>query len=178
MHLLKRVAFIIFLTGCATVSRFQMDGGTSFDSIRQRHISDCGLVSLVAVMNYWGISVDLQEAEKELGRAPQGGYSLGDLKQYAEKKGLIAVIMPGTIEILSHHTSLGRPCIIVYRRNQDSNHSVVVLKVYDSDEEPVKLKIMDPVFGRIRSVSGKWLTERWEPLGYPVLLVAKGQSQE
>jgi ABC-type bacteriocin/lantibiotic exporter with double-glycine peptidase domain len=177
MHFSLSIALIVILAGCATVSKFQMgEGGASFDSVRQRRTTDCGLASLIAVMDYWNVNIPLQKAKTEIGPAPREGYSLNELKQYAETKGLVAFIMPGTIETLSYHTSLGRPCIVVYKKGDGSNHGVVVLQVDDSNKESIILKIMDPVIGRVISVSDIWLIKRWEPLGYPILLVAKGES--
>lgn len=174
------------LSGCTTVTELQQTDAIKqengmvaidFQAIKQKHRLDCGAVCLVAVMNYWGINVSQQDIKKYLGDPPKGGYSLNQLKEYAQKMGLVAIVMSGTLEDLRFHCSLGRPCIVVYEKSKEKNHSVVILNVdYVSQEHPM-LKLMDPAKGKVISTSADWLTKRWKTLGSPILLVAKSSDK-
>jgi ABC-type bacteriocin/lantibiotic exporter with double-glycine peptidase domain len=175
------------MSGCAAVTELKHEEiikhsdegyGVDFKALKQRHTLDCGATCLVAVMKYWGIDVSLPEIEKFLGNPPKGGYSLNQLKEYAQKMGLVAVLTPGTLDDLYFFCSLGRPCIIVYEKEKGKNHSLVVLSVNYVNQEEQTLKVMDPAKGKIISISAKWLTGKWEILGSPILLVAKGTPDE
>lgn len=175
------------LSGCATVTELQQEGvikhadeglGVDFKALKQKHTLDCGATCLVAVMKYWGINISLQDIEKSLGKPPKRGYSLNQLKECAQKMGLVTILMPGTIDDLYFFCSLGRPCIIVYEKTKGRNHSLVVLNVDYANQEEQMLKVMDPAKGKIISISANWLSEKWKILGSPILLVAKSAPDE
>ena len=144
------------------------------DSLRVKQLSnrDCNIASLAGVLAYWGSDITQEEIKNELGRAPVSGYSLFQLKEFAEKKEFLAFVLTGDFSLLKYHTDLNRPVIIIVKSSIFRNHSLVVYKVIDKGSK-YNLNIMDPSSGQLFTYSSTSIEDSWRRLGYPIFLVGK-----
>jgi len=168
------VAGILSLTGCTSLSsRFFTapagKPGVDLLSLRQRRKQACTVTCLCSVASYWGITKDVEEIQHELGTMPKGGYTLGQLRGWARKNGLMAFVVRGSMEQLQEHTDAGRPTIATIRQRRNRNHSVVVRQVRPYDQRVV---VMDPAKGRTLEVEKKWFEDKWQAIGSPMLVLA------
>jgi hypothetical protein len=127
-------------------------------------------------MAYWGEPVSPRDVARALGRPPEGGYRLDQLKAFAESRGLAAFLIEGTLEDLRRQCGRGRPCVVVYRSGPDANHSAVVVRVGNEPGESASLLLMDPAGGRFVERSYRSLRAGWESAGFPLLLVARAEA--
>ena len=138
---------------------------------RQAEKETCALTCLMTVFEYWGRHVSSEEVRRELGEAPEGGYTLGQLRGFAGKHGFQAYIVHGDLAFLREHTGLGRPVIAVLYQN-NVNHSVVVVAI----ERDGTIIAMDPAVGRMVQMSQADFLGRWEKLDNAALLLAPGPA--
>ncbi len=152
------------------------EGKVNLLALRKSKKSDCGSACLSAVMKYWGSAITQKELDRVLGPVPKNGYTLEQLKFGAEYFGYCAFLVSGTLDDLKKHCSLGRPCIIAYRVNSKQNHTVVVYKVSKDMSGNDSIDFMDPDTGRMLNRRFHYFSEKWAPLGSPLLLVGKKQE--
>lgn len=167
--------------GCTSFSRVwnsdvvvRNDSGMSVNllAIRQLTRLDCGAASLAAVMTYWGENITQEDIKDELGKPQKHGYALVSLRDFAISRGFSAYILSATMDDLKDQCGVGRPCIVTYKTGRKTRHSVVVTKIQPGLSDHY-LIVMDPTKGKEISLKEKWFISRWEPLGSPLLLVAK-----
>lgn len=180
------IALIISLTGCALIEsatssgliKSGPDGSPEVDLAVVRQLSriDCGAACLAFVMTHWGGDYTAKGVEAQLPSPGKYGYSLSQMQSFAKSEGMMAFLFSGTMNDLRKHTSLGRPCIIVYKANRRSNHAVVVTEFIDDGKGAPKIAVMDPNKKKIAFIKQKWIKPRWQAIGSPVLLV--GSKEE
>ena len=168
----------LLLASCASfqapgrnAAGYEDSGRVSLHPRRQAGRETCALACLMTVFEYWGRHVSSEEVRRELGEAPEGGYTLGQLRDFARKHGFQAYIVHGDLAFLREHTGLGRPVIAVLYQN-NVNHSVVVVAI----ERDGTIIAMDPAVGRMVQMSQADFLGRWEKLDNAALLLAPGPA--
>jgi len=140
--------------------------------VPQRFDLSCGAASLATILNYFYMSeVDeieiikymLEHGNKE--EIAQKGFSLLDLKNYAQHKGYLAAGYKVSTDSLK---KLKIPAIILFKSGSYSHF--VVLKGVRND----KVYIADPAFGN-RSMSIEAFEEYWNGI---IFLVASKKKQQ
>jgi len=192
MHLRKQVLnscvviVLICSSGCATFDRLQSSGALhsvegqpqiNLLAARQAGSVDCGVACLSGVLKYWGSSVSQDAIKTYLGKPPKGGYTLAQLKEYAEHAHFSGFILEGSYELLQKQCQLGRPCIIVIKKSRKANHSLIVFDI-KSREKGFNLSIMDPASGKMKNMSSLDIDSRWAATGRPVLLVGLKEKEQ
>lgn len=178
---------LVFSCSCAAMERLQSSGALYLDdgkprlnllAVRQAGTTDCGVACLSGVLSYWGFSVSQDKIKSDLGHPPKGGYTLANLRDYALRHDFSAFVLQGSYDILQQQCSLGRPCIIVIKKDRKTNHSIVVVELSSSGDDR-RLLAMDPADGRLKSFPASEINSRWEAKGYPLLLIGrKGETDD
>mgnify|MGYP006422191483 CR=1 FL=1 len=172
--------------GCRAILNMQSSGAIVYVdgrprinllAVKQERRTDCGIACLSGVMNYWGAQVSADEIGAFLGPAPDAGYSLAQIKTYAEHAGFVAFLLQGSFEELKRQCDLGRPCIICVKNRGESNHSFIVYEVTMVGDD-ANLSIMDPASGRTMRISRARLRSRWSEIGSPLLLVGRKSADD
>ncbi|MFO7875688.1 MAG: cysteine peptidase family C39 domain-containing protein [Desulfovermiculus sp.] len=159
--------------------------------IKQNNNYSCGLACLVAVLDYWDVNTS-QERLLRLHPPQNGstGYSLGRLKEIAQKYGLNAYTLFADFEFIHRQLEKGRPLIVslevphnlynlefirdilVYGRVFDYltrmdtfSHYVVVCGV-----DGPHIQIMDPLYG-LKTISRQAFQAMWDRKKNALLLV-------
>jgi ABC-type bacteriocin/lantibiotic exporter with double-glycine peptidase domain len=168
-------------TGCTTFKKLQSAGViSSYDgqpklnllAVKQMRGTDCGVACLAGVMTYWGTPISQETIKGSLGKPPRGGYTLAQLRDYSRGKGFEAFVLQGSYDLIQHHCSLGRPCIIVLKKGWSQNHSIVVVKVTETEGQRI-LRAMDPANGKLSTFRWSEIDSRWELRGRPLLLIGR-----
>ncbi|MBT3192696.1 MAG: hypothetical protein HN341_09100 [Verrucomicrobia bacterium] len=183
------VMLLVSVCGCRAIYRLQTSGAIVYVdgrprinllAVKQERQTDCGIACLSGVMNYWGAEVSADEIADFLGEAPAEGYSLAQIRSYAEHAGFAAFLLEGSFEELQRQCDLGRPCIICIRSYGEANHSLIVYEAVTVGEDS-NLSIMDPASGNTMRILGSRLESRWAAIGHPILLIGRkdaAQSQQ
>ncbi len=151
----------------------------------------CGLAGLCCILNYWQVK---NNREKLLHKYPpiqsEYGYSLGQLKQIAHRKGLKAFALHGSFGLLKRQLSKERPVLVamevpynLYKLQRAKkipllgkllkmvsgytfSHFMVVYGVNGQE-----IKVMDPRYG-LQTIPRKNFLDMWEKMNQAMLLVA------
>jgi ABC-type bacteriocin/lantibiotic exporter with double-glycine peptidase domain len=83
----------------------------NFPLVRQVGSDDCGSAVLAAVLRYWGHSATPQSIEAAIGRNDRR-LSAGDMAAHAQKLGLRAYVINGTMNDVVYELDRGRPLIV------------------------------------------------------------------
>jgi uncharacterized protein len=119
----------------------------NFPLVRQVGTDDCGGAALAAVLRYWGHAATPESIEAAIGRNDRR-LSAGDMAAHAEKLGLRAYVIYGTMNDVVYELDRGRPLIVglgkeVVTGSVLSHYEVVV--GYDPKKKRVLL--LDPERG-------------------------------
>jgi len=166
------------LSSCATfdlagdlVRNGDVSAGINVLALRQESKHACSVTCLSAVVQYWRVAKTPQEIEADLGELPEGGYTLAELKDWAQANGLQAYVFRGTLVDIRTQTERGRPLIITLKA-EEGNHSLVVTGL----SERGNVLVMDPQRGRTVVLRRERVLERWDAVGRPLLLIAPGAA--
>jgi ABC-type bacteriocin/lantibiotic exporter with double-glycine peptidase domain len=83
----------------------------NFPLVRQLGSDDCGSAVLAAVLRYWGHSATPESIEAAIGRNEER-LSAGDMAAHAQKLGLRAYVINGTMNDVVYELDRGRPLIV------------------------------------------------------------------
>jgi ABC-type bacteriocin/lantibiotic exporter with double-glycine peptidase domain len=83
----------------------------NFPLVRQVGSDDCGGAALAAVLRYWGHSATPESIEAAIGREDRR-LSAGDMAAHAQKLGLRAFVINGTMNDVVYELDRGRPLIV------------------------------------------------------------------
>ena len=83
----------------------------NFPLVRQVGSDDCGGAALAAVLRYWGHSATPESIEAAIGRKDRR-LSAGDMALHAQKLGLRAYVINGTMNDVVYELDRGRPLIV------------------------------------------------------------------
>lgn len=176
-HLVSLASLLIVAFSCASCAHLQALSGYTAGSgldvlaLRQPRGKMCAPTCLSAVAKHWGLSWDAEQIAADLGPMPKGGYTLGQLRDWARGNGFQAYLVEGTLEKLGQHTLKGRPIIVAYKVRHRRNHSVVVREVSDGEG----ISAMDPAKGRTVQMTRPWFLARWRAIGSPMLIIAPAE---
>lgn len=170
--------------GCASWSKLEKAGVFCRDgdgrpalnllAISDAFSEDCGLQCLEVVFEHWGRPTTVKELKRVAGKTPNRGYTIGQLADVARSYGFSAYVVPGTLDELEQHCSLGRPCIVVLRTDGQANHAVVVHAVHRGTRpyEGTTATVVDRSAHTVEEMKVSALLPRWNALGAPMLLIA------
>jgi ABC-type bacteriocin/lantibiotic exporter with double-glycine peptidase domain len=121
--------------------------------VRQDELHECGLASISALCQYWGIQIPAAEKTHLAQLAKEHeGLSGGELCDALERLGLEAFLFEGTLDRsatgLFHQVELGRPTLVMLAPDAygDRHHYCLVLGY---DEPCSRLLLLDPVRGEL-----------------------------
>jgi ABC-type bacteriocin/lantibiotic exporter with double-glycine peptidase domain len=92
------------------------------EGVRQRSTKDCGAAALSTVMKYWGEPATPQAIEASLTRDIGNGMFAGELKAFAEQRGLRAFVFNGAFADIERELRSGRPSIVGVAKPYDDEH--------------------------------------------------------
>lgn len=139
---IKKFTFLIILVhfffGCAKTLLIQKPvTGNYIENVPfyPQEAYQCGPASLAGVLNYWGIRVSPHDIAHEIYNVSAKGTLTLDMKLYAEKMGLRAVIYRGGLADIKEKIDHGYPLIILVDLGFwifKQNHFMVVIG-YDAN---------------------------------------------
>jgi len=139
--------------------------------LRQPGARDCGAAALAMVARRWHDSLSVNGAIAALPTPTAQGTQLGDLRDAARTRGLIAFAISGDRDTLVHELRAGRPVIVglllPFGRDRVRSHYEVIVAMHPATNQFVTI---NPTSGwRIRS----WVTldAEWRPAHRPTLIV-------
>jgi ABC-type bacteriocin/lantibiotic exporter with double-glycine peptidase domain len=140
----------------------------------------CGLANISSVLEVWGENTDQATILHEHPpRAPERGYSLGDLQKIAQAEGLKAYSLKEDEAFLDRQVAAGRPVILALGDDPTSKtakvsasgsrpfHSVTICGSSKS-----QYLVMDPRGGFL-TIEREALERAWKETDYSCLLVAR-----
>jgi len=136
----------------------------NFKALQQPDGITCGPTSATMLLNYYGISTNVDEIKK-LSKTewfnykgnPIGLTTPEYLQKAIEKKGLDCRLTHGNLDILKTSVSRDEPCLVLLRSGKTLWHYVVVVGY---DERNVLFA--DPGSGRIETLSNDIFLESWK----------------
>lgn len=142
-------------------------------TVHQRGVTDCGLAALAMVAGRWHVALTLDQARRMVKAPTPTGQRLGDLREAARARGLLAFAVSGDEAMLEHEVRAGRPVIVgllrPYGRDRALSHYEVVVALRASDDGHQVVTI-DPAGGwQVRPWTE--LDAEWKPAGRPALVV-------
>ena len=195
---------LLLITGCSPVltntndPAFEHQYGTynycGIKAVKQIARNSCGIASLTAVLNYWGVDVTEQEIIKGFPKSSKEGYSIVELRDIAKGKGLEAYVVSlseNPAEQLREQLFKGRPLVCamhfprslyfaydipiygqVYRGllwslGPRKDHYIVIFGINSQ-----KLLMMDPSRGFV-AISEKQFESCWKKKNYATLICGR-----
>lgn len=142
-----------------------------FQHIHQKERYDCGAGALTIILNYWGIPDNPENILKNIfSEVPiNSGIMAGDLKKYAEKKGLSAFLLKMNLNDIHQQIDKGRP-IITYRKLLGGINHYEVIVGYDSIKKTII--IADPA-GLPYYIKENFFLKRHKKVDNFALLIAR-----
>lgn len=117
------------------------------DVVHQTSETNCGAAALATVLGYWGRPTTIADIIAIHPPNPKRGMPVGDLRDFARKRGLSAFLIAGTQTDLKNEIALGRPVLVGLMKGQgrDSfgHYAVVVGLRHDGS----RVLLMDPSEG-------------------------------
>lgn len=136
------ISTFILSIGCSTIRHELEPDLTSFTLLRKKLLVpkgktpyDCGPEALSAVMNYFRVSVDVEDIQAEIYDPKAKGTWSWQLAPFARKKGLFATYYPGTIERVKQAIIKDTPPIIMIKLSEGLYHFLVVTGFSESRKE-------------------------------------------
>lgn len=119
----------------------------NFPLVRQVGSDDCGGAALAAVLRYWGHSATPESIEAAIGRDDKR-LSAGDMAAHAQKLGLRAYVINGTMNDLVYELDRGRPLIVGLGKEIITGSALSHYEVVVGYEPKMKrLLLLDPERG-------------------------------
>jgi ABC-type bacteriocin/lantibiotic exporter with double-glycine peptidase domain len=143
-------------------------------TVLQRDYADCGAAALAMVAGRWHVDLSLDDAARALPRSEASGVRLGDLREVARARGLVAYVIEGNATILTHELGAGRPVIVgllrPYGDNRGVNHYEVVVAIRQPVDAEGEVVTIDPASGwQVRPWAA--FASEWQTAGSPTLVV-------
>jgi ABC-type bacteriocin/lantibiotic exporter with double-glycine peptidase domain len=119
--------------------------------VKQDALYDCGLASISALCQYWGVEIPAQE-RVALARtaAAEAGLSGAELGSALERLGLETYLFEGSLDRsptgIYGHIDAGRPLLVMLSADGTAHHYSLVLGY---DEPRANLVLLDPMKGEI-----------------------------
>ncbi|MFN0007890.1 MAG: cysteine peptidase family C39 domain-containing protein [Planctomycetota bacterium] len=152
------LAVLLLVAGCRTTTTTIPPGELSDSAVRldlplvrQDALYDCGLASISALCQYWGIEIPAEQ-RLELARkaSDEAGLSGGELQHALQGLGLEVYVFQGQLDRTSlglyAHVDAGRPLLVMLSPDGRSNHYELLLGY---DEPLGNLILIDPMQGEI-----------------------------
>ncbi len=150
------IAALIAISACRTTSTPQSPLSESavhldLPLVRQDALYDCGLASISALCQYWGIEIP-ESDRASLARTAdaEAGLSGGELRAALERLGLDVYLFEGGLDRSSTgiygHIDAGRPLLVMLSADGSAHHYGLVLGY---DEPRGNLILLDPMKGEI-----------------------------
>jgi ABC-type bacteriocin/lantibiotic exporter with double-glycine peptidase domain len=119
--------------------------------VRQDALYDCGLASISALCQYWGVAIpDAERAELARTAQERSGLSGDELRTALEQLGLETYLFRGSLDRtptgLYGHVDAGRPPLVMLSADGSAHHYGLVLGY---DEERGNLILLDPRKGEV-----------------------------
>ena len=153
-----------------------MSGATP--ALRQKRVDDCGPAVLAMVAGHWQVKVSIAELVALLPPPGPLGARLGDLRDVARARGLVAFAIAGDQATLVHELRAGRPVIVglklPYSGRRTLPHYEVVVAAHP---EAGRVVTIDPARASWRTRTWAELDAEWAPAGRPTLVVV-GRAPE
>ncbi|MDX1642732.1 MAG: tetratricopeptide repeat protein [Thermoanaerobaculia bacterium] len=136
-------------------------------------LEQCGAGSLATVLAYWGEAVPIEELDRRLPKAENGGVLTLDLLLEARRRGYDAQLVEGSPGQIARTVAAGHPAILALQvlnmpgGRRDFFH-YVVLDGYDPERLLVRLHFGD---GVVRWASIEWLLAPWRGAGFAMILI-------
>lgn len=138
----------------------------------------CGAASLSAVMAYWDLDISIEELDRSLPKADNGGVLSLDLLLAARERGFQAELVVGDRTQILENLQDGRPLILMLRvldaigERRDLYHYVVV-DGFDPGMDLVRVQYGD---GTYRWVSFDRFSRAWDDTGFATLVLQPGEE--
>jgi ABC-type bacteriocin/lantibiotic exporter with double-glycine peptidase domain len=145
--------------------------------VRQDDLYACGLASISALCQYWGVPIPAEESAALAALAAEKeGLSGGELCAALERFGMETFLFQGEIDRsptgLLHHVEAGRPLLVMLSPDGEANHYCLVLGF---DEPRANLILLDPRKGEIL-VPFERFRRDWERCRRFTLLACKKET--
>ena len=119
--------------------------------VRQDELYECGLASISALCQYWGVAIpDPDRAELAAMAVEREGLSGAELRAALERLGLEVFLFEGALDHsptgLYAHVDKGRPPIVMLARGRGEHHYCLFLGY---DEPRGNVLLLDPVRGSV-----------------------------
>ncbi|MBK7644425.1 MAG: C39 family peptidase [Planctomycetes bacterium] len=119
--------------------------------IHQDALYDCGLASISALCQYWGVAIPAEERNSLAQTAQQrAGLSGGELQAALEQLGFEVYLFEGSLDRaatgLLHNIDVGRPLLVMLSSDGNAHHYGLVLGY---DEPRGNLILLDPMKGEL-----------------------------
>lgn len=166
---------LLLASSCSSMSALRVGAsgaGVDCFALKQKGPSLCSVTCLSSVCRYWGVEKDPHDIQKSLGKMPEGGYTLRQLRDWAREQGLQAFVVKGSMAKLKSHTDKGRPIIVTYKTGKHSNHSIVARSVAGD----AYIYAMDPKSGKMVKLAGDKFLPKWTALENPMLVIARSSE--
>jgi ABC-type bacteriocin/lantibiotic exporter with double-glycine peptidase domain len=122
--------------------------------VHQDALYECGLASMSALCQYWGVEIpDTERASLAREAEEKKGLSGGELRTALNDLGLEVFLFHGTLDRsptgLYRHVDAGRPPLVMLAlgNGDDSNHHYCLVLGYD--ESRGNLILLDPIKGQV-----------------------------
>lgn len=138
--------------------------------IRQSQHSDCGAAALAMMLTFWSVPHSMEEILSTIPNTPDRGMELGELRDFAKKKGLAAFVIKGEMTDLVSEVGKNRPVLVglVQRQgDKDVSHYEVVAGI---NPKAHQVFLLDPAKG-LREDSYRGFLFEWEKAGRPTLVI-------
>ncbi len=147
----------VALAGCASVAEGRAPLSKEavvldLPLVRQQDLHACGLASIAALCQYWGVVVPPEEGAELARKADaEEGLTGAELVDALERLGMEAFLFQGTIDRsatgLYHHVDAGRPLLVMLSPDDGGGNHYSLVLGYDEPREA--LVLLDPLRGEI-----------------------------
>lgn len=143
-------------SGCRTTPTLAMPLSESavrldLPLVRQNALYDCGLASISALCQYWGVEIPDEEKAILARKAEEnGGLSGSEVRTALEQIGMEVYLFGGSLDRtpigIYGHIDAGRPMLVMVSNDESEHHYELVLGY---DELRGNLILLDPMKGEI-----------------------------
>jgi ABC-type bacteriocin/lantibiotic exporter with double-glycine peptidase domain len=176
------LALLATLSGCASWSgsgvpaRVHQEPGwllaSGVRAFAQQGTRDCGAAALTSVLDHWQPGVGVEEVRQLTGPPDADGIEAGRLRAVAQRRGLQAFLIAGSLADLDRELGAGRPVLVglvrTHRRSRVTHYQVIAGR----HAGRALLLSADPERGWLVIPLETFLAE-WEPAQRLTLIVSR-----